>query len=82
VADDGTDAELPETGEARVCPGPIGRFRAAGRGAFPQHGIAERPDAESGEEVEVFDALGVPVALKLVEIFVAHAIDRTFDSAP
>jgi len=37
--------------------------------------------SESGEEVEVFDTLGVCLALKPVEIFVSRAIDRAFDAA-
>ena len=56
--------------------------QAFGRGVPSQHGVTYRANSESGEEVEVFAALGVPVVPKPLEVFVSRALDGAFDAAP
>ena len=50
--------------------------------ALPQHRVAERAEAEGGEAVQVLRPAGVAVALQLVEVLVADAIDGAFDAPP
>ena len=45
-ADDRLNAQLAEPREPRVGPRPIGPLKSGGRGALPQHGIANGADAE------------------------------------
>ena len=81
-ADDRRDAEPAQRLKTPVGPRPVGAGRAVGRGRLPQHGVAERPDAERREAVEVAIALGVTAAVELGEVVVPDPVDGAFDAAP
>ena len=81
-ADDGSNAEVAEAREALVGPGPVRPVEAGGRGALPEHRIADRADAERGEALKVIVARAVAAALELREVAVANPIDGALDAAP
>src|SRR3954470_23194995 len=76
------DAELAQTVEALVAPGPVRSLERLGGSAFPEHWVAQRAHAERCDGFEVFDTPGVAVALELAEILVAHAVYGALDAAP
>src|SRR3954467_2331304 len=54
-ADDGPDAEVPQTAEPLVGPAPIGIIGIIGDDALPEHRVAEGANAERGEPVEIIE---------------------------
>jgi hypothetical protein len=81
-ADDGRHAQLLQHGQAFVRPRPVCRVDAVRSGALPQHGIADRADAERGKALEVLQPLCMTVAVHLGEVIVAYAVDGAFEPAP
>jgi len=80
----GNDAHSCATNEGKAIIGPRPRLfvRSSGRNSLPQHGVAQGTNAELTAPFDVIAALGVTVALELVEPAVIDAIDRAFDTAP
>ena len=79
---DRLNAQLAQSCEPRVGPRPIGSLNTCGRGALPQHRVAHGANAERGDQVEVACALGVAIALKLIEVTLADTVHRAFDARP
>jgi hypothetical protein len=53
-----------------------------GRHGLPQDRIPQLPNAKLCNEIEIFDAIGVPARLELVKIKVANPVDGAFDPSP
>jgi hypothetical protein len=75
-------AELAQPPEPLVGPAPVGPVQAVRGHALPEHGVADRADAQPGEVVEVARAVLVPVQHGLVDVAVADPGDGAFQPAP
>ncbi len=80
--DDGPHPQLADAGQALVGPAEVSLFRPTGGDALPQGGVAQRANAERGEEIEVAEAVLVAAPRRLVVPMVPHAVDRAFVAAP
>ena len=81
-AGDRGDAGVAQRIEALVGPAPVGALEAVGRGALPQHRVADGANAERGEAVDIAGAVGMTVTVELAEIRILHTVDGAFEAAP
>jgi hypothetical protein len=56
-ARNGTNAKRLEVLQAQVVPGEVRAVRALGRDTLPEHRMAQRPNAEFGNAVEILDSI-------------------------
>jgi hypothetical protein len=80
--DDRTDAELAQPSEPIVGPPPVDAIDAMRCQTLPQHRIAQRADAERGEQLQVLEPAVVARPHQLIEPAATDAVDRTLDAAP
>src|SRR5439155_18780685 len=67
---------------AHVGVGPRPAVYSAACDPFPQHWIANRPQAQRGEPVDIVDSQRVSIPGQLVEEHIADAIHGALDAAP
>jgi len=65
-----------------VVPCEIGFVRALRRDGFPKKGIAQRPDAEPGDAIEIVEARMMARFDALVAKYVADPSNRALDPTP
>ncbi len=81
-SDKGTNAEFPKPFQPLVRPSPIGRLKPVGCHPLPKHGVTDRLETEFGEAVQVRQSIVVAAQAALVEVPVARAVYRAFDTTP
>ena len=78
-AGDGLNIELAQSLQTLVGPIPVLSVGVVRRDGLPKNGVSQRSYPQVGNQVEIFDALGVATCLKLVKIKVANPVDGAFD---
>ena len=79
---DGANVQGLHPGTSFVRPAPVPLIGMGGRDPLPQDGIAQRLDAQTSEQVEVFQPLLVPRTHSLIHELVAHPVHRALVAAP
>ncbi len=80
--DNRTDSQFAQATQTLVGPMPIDSIQSVRRKPLPQNWIANRLDSKRSEAFQIARAPIVAAAIQLIEISVAHAIMRAFDTAP
>ena len=79
---DGPEAQLAQAPEAAVGPATIGSIEAVRSRALPEHGVAQAPEPEGGQEVEVPRAVCMAGAFELVVEDIPDPVDRALHTTP
>ena len=78
----GLDVQCTQPVQPLIGPAPIQFVGVIGGGAFPQHRIAERSDAQFSDAVEVIGPVVVTTPAYLILVNIAHPVNGTFNTAP
>lgn len=81
-AEDGPNAGFPQSAQADIGPGPVGRPAGIGCDSLPQYPETKGPNAETDEQVEKLRALGEAGSIGLVKVMIADRSKGTFCTAP
>src|SRR4051812_21884471 len=81
-SDDRRDSQLAHARHRFVSRCPISIVQGPWRDTLPQHRVAESPNAQLAEAVEIVETIVVPTQRDLIEVAVADPIHGALDPAP